>query len=62
MWEVSREAATSGASGDFGGEPVFIGGAPGIRDVLLCNGLGHGGVHGVSLSMESCSATAKRMN
>jgi hypothetical protein len=65
MWEVSREASTAGGSGDagdLGGEAVFVGGSPGVGDVLLCNCLGDAGVHCSSLSIESCSATAKRMN
>jgi hypothetical protein len=62
MGEVSREPSTPRGSGDFGGEPVFVGRPSGVRDVLLGNGLGNVGVHGVSLSIESCSATAKRMN
>jgi hypothetical protein len=50
------------SSGDLGGEPVLVGRSEGIGDVLLGNGLGDVGVHSVSLSIESCSATAKRMN
>jgi hypothetical protein len=49
-------------SGGLGGEPVLVGRPAGVRDVLLGNCLGDAGVHGVSLSIESCSATAKRMN
>jgi hypothetical protein len=49
-------------SGDFGREPVLFGRPSSIGDVLFGDGLGDVGVHGVSLSIESCSATGKRMN
>jgi hypothetical protein len=49
-------------AGDLGGEAAAVCGPPGVGDLLLGNGLGNGGVHGSSLSMESCSATAIRMN
>jgi hypothetical protein len=62
MCEVSREASTSAGAGDLGGESAPFGGAPRIGDLLLGNRLGDGGVHGVSLSMESWLATAIRMN
>jgi len=62
MCEVSREPSTASRSGDLGGEPVFVGGPACVADVLLGDGLGDGGMHGVSLSMESWLATAIRMN
>jgi hypothetical protein len=62
MREVSREPSTASGSRDLRGEAVFVGGPAGVGDMLLGNGLGDGGVHGVSLSIESCSATAMRMN
>jgi hypothetical protein len=62
MWEVSREPSTASRSGDLGGEPVLVGGPSCIADVLLGDCLGDGGVHSVSLSMESWLATAIRMN
>jgi hypothetical protein len=62
MWEVSREPSTSRGSGDLSREAVLICGSAGIGDMLLGNGLGDGGVHSVSLSIESCSATGNRMN
>jgi hypothetical protein len=65
MREVSREASTlerTGGSGQLCGESELVGGSPGVLDVLGCNGMGDGGVHSASLSIESCSATAIRMN
>jgi hypothetical protein len=62
MCEVSREASTWVGSGDLGREPLLIGGPSGIGNLLFGNGLGDGGVHCSSLSMESWSATAIRMN
>jgi hypothetical protein len=37
MYEVSREASTTGVSGDLRGEPVLVGGSAGIGDLLLGN-------------------------
>jgi hypothetical protein len=65
MCQVSREASTvggSGCAGDLGGEAVLVRRAPRIGDLLLGNGLCDGGMHSSSLSMESCSAIAIRMN
>jgi hypothetical protein len=62
MCKVSREASTSGGAGDLVGDPALVRRPPGVGDLLLRNGLGDGGVHGSSLSMESWFATAIRMN
>jgi len=62
MYEVSREASTTVGPGDVGRESALIRCPPRIGDVLLGNGLGDGGVHGSSLSMDSWFATATRMN
>jgi hypothetical protein len=62
MCKVSREPSTAVGCAELAGEAAAVGGPPGIRDLLLGNGLGDAGVHGSSLSMESWFATAIRMN
>jgi hypothetical protein len=65
MYEVSREASMldgPGGSGQLCGESELVGGSAGVLDMLGCNCVGDGGVHSSSLSIESCSATAIRMN
>ncbi|HEY1515002.1 MAG TPA: hypothetical protein VGF91_01205 [Solirubrobacteraceae bacterium] len=63
MWEVSREAATAGATGltlELGGLVLFAGGALEVLDVLVCDGLGDGGMHSAFLS--ALESTAVRMS
>ncbi|MBV9606084.1 MAG: hypothetical protein JO027_13300 [Solirubrobacterales bacterium] len=62
MSKVSREASTSVGSGNLGDESLAFRRPARIGDVLFGDGLGDGGVHGSSLSIESCSAIAIRMN
>jgi hypothetical protein len=64
MPEVSREPAPLRHAGLVGliGPPALAGDAPGVCDLLGCDGLRDAGLHGVFLSIESCFSTAIRMN
>jgi hypothetical protein len=64
MPEVSREPAALRHAGvvDLVDPPALAGDAPGVCDLLRCDCLGDAGLHGLSLSIESCFSTAIRMN
>jgi hypothetical protein len=62
MREVSPEASTARTVIELAGESAAVGRPPEVVDLLCCNCLGDVGVHSSSLSMESCFATAIRMN
>jgi hypothetical protein len=65
MPEVSREPSPDrlpGVGDEVGGTPAVARETPRIFDLLGCDGLGDVGMHCPFLSIESCFATAIRMN